>query len=117
MINIGLWYVTTAVHMWRFYFRYKDKDPASFTEPSRLNWEACDRAVKTFSKVETEILNIYYMTSFGNYEDMKVIKDYAKQHGINPGQAWDVIKRANYTVIVERGLMDKKETVNKTDDQ
>ena len=109
MINIALWYVPTAVHMWRFYFRYRECDPNTLTEPSRLAWEACDRAIHAFNDTEIEILRIYYMTSFGSYEDMRVIKEYAENHDINPGAAWDVIKRANYTVIVERGLMDKKE--------
>lgn len=117
MINIGLWYANTAVHLWRFYFRYKTKDPAGFTEPNRLHLEACGRAIKHFTDQEIEILNGYFMTDMGDYEDFKAVKKYAEEHGINPGTAWDVIKRANYAVIVERGLMDKKETVNKPNNQ
>ena len=48
------------------------------------------------------------MTGFGNYEDMKCVDDYARQNGLKRAEIWDIIKRANYAVIVERGLMDRK---------
>lgn len=50
------------------------------------------------------------MTGYGKYEDMQAVKDFAEQNGMKQAYAWDVIKRANYEVIVERGLMDRKET-------
>lgn len=108
-----LWYVTTAVHLWRFYFRFRTADPNRFTEPSQLNWEACDRAIKSFTGPEIELLNKYYMTGYGKFEDMQAVDDYAEQTGINRTDIWNVIKRANYEVIVERGLMDRKEEQNR----
>lgn len=101
--------MTTSVHLWRFYFRYTDADPTKFTESSRLNWEASNRAVKRFTEQEIAILNKYYLTSYGNYEDLKVIKEFAEQNGIDPSKAWNIIKLANYEVAVERGLIDRKE--------
>ena len=108
-----LWYVTTAVHLWRFYFRFRTADPNRFTVPSRLNWEACDRAIKSFTNPEIDLLNRYYMTGYGKFEDMQAVDDYAEQTGINRTDIWNIIKRANYEVIVERGLMDRKEEQNK----
>jgi hypothetical protein len=49
------------------------------------------------------------MTGYGKYEDMQAVKDFAEQNGMKQADAWDVIKRANYEVIVERGLMDRKD--------
>ena len=101
--------MTTSVHLWRFYFRYTDADPNTFTESSRLNWEASSRAIKRFTEPEIAILNKYYLTSYGNYEDLKAIKEFAEQNGVDPSKAWDTIKLANYEVAVERGLIDRKE--------
>ena len=95
--------------MWRFYFRYRMKDPKRMTQSSRLNWEACARAVSTFTPLEIELLEKYYMTGYGNYDDMKAVNDFAAEHRIEQAEAWDVIKRANYEVVVERGLMDRRE--------
>lgn len=107
-----LWYVTTAVHLWRFYFRFKDKDRTQLSEPSRLNYEACDRAIKRFTDAEINLLQQYYMTSYGNYDDMKFVQDFTTMNGVRQKQVWEVIKRANYEVIVERGLMDRKEVID-----
>ena len=104
-----LWYVTTAVHMWRFYFRYINADPEKFTKPSQMNWEACDRAIKIFSDFDRELLRQYYTTSYGNYEDMKAISNFASMNDIERSKAWETIKLANYEVIVQRGLMDRRE--------
>jgi hypothetical protein len=101
--------VTTAVHLWRFYFRFTNPELGKLSESSRLNWEACDRAAKVFSEPEIDILRRYYMTGYGKYEDMQAIKEFAEANGIKQGDAWDVIKRANYEVVIERGLMDRKE--------
>ena len=106
---MALWYLSTAVHMWRFYFRYKQQDPDTMTVPNRENWKACDRAIKCFNDQEVELINKYFMTGYGNYEDLDCISGYISQKGLKPKQVWDVIKKANYTVIVERGLMDRKE--------
>jgi len=84
-------------------------DPSKFTESSRLNWEASNRAIKRFTEPEIAILNKYYLTSYGNYEDLKAIKEFAEQNGIDPSAAWETIKLANYEVAVERGLIDRKE--------
>ena len=104
-----LWYITTSIHLWRFYFRYANADPAELTESSRLNWQACDRAIKSFSESEVELLRRYYMTDYGKYEDMVEVFYFAKETGIKESEAWNIIKRANYEVIVERGLMERKE--------
>lgn len=104
--------MTATVHFWRFYFRYTNADPSRFTESSRLNWMACDRAVKRFSDVEISVLEKYYVTEYGGYEDLKVIKEFAEKNGIDPAWAWDMIKRANYEAAVERGLIDRKEVIN-----
>ena len=113
MITISrLWYVTTAVHMWRFYFRYTTAKPEQFSNSSRLNWEACKRAIQKFTDFEIELLRQYYMTSYGNYEDLKTIKEFAEANKVESGMAWDTIKRANYEVIVERGLMERREVKN-----
>jgi len=109
MIKIRLWYVTTAVHLWRFYFRFQNADVNNLTESSRLNWEACDRSVKKFAKTEIDLLKQYYVTGYGKYEDMQAVEEFSKQNGIKQSEAWETIKRANYEVIVERGLMDRKE--------
>lgn len=79
------------------------------TEPSRLNWEACDRAVKLFSERETDILRQYYLTDYGRFDDMRVIEQYAIRYGMTRSELWDLVKKANYNVIVERGLMDRRE--------
>ena len=79
------------------------------TQSSRLNWEACARAIVSFTSLEIELLEKYYMTGYGNYDDMKAVNEFAAEHRIEQSEAWDVIKRANYEVIVERGLMDRKE--------
>ena len=109
MKEIRLWYVTTAVHLWRFYFRFDKPELDKLSESSRLNWEACSRASKCFTGPEIDLLRQYYMTGYGKYEDMQAVKDYSESNGIKQADAWDVIKRANYEVIVERGLMDRKE--------
>ena len=110
MVQIRLWYVTTAVHLWRFYFRFDDPSAvASMTESSRLNWEACDRASKNFTEQGIELLRRYYMTGYGKYEDMQAVKEFAEANGMRQRDAWDTIKKANYEVIIERGLMDRKE--------
>ena len=104
-----LWYVPMAVHFWRFYFRYTNADPTAFSDSSRLNWESCSRAIKKFSQAQVDLLREYYMTSWGNYEDLKVIKEFAEQRGIETSVAWNTIKAANYEVIIERGLMERRE--------
>ena len=93
--------MNTAVHFWRFYFRYCDRKNLDLSESSRLNYDACARAIKRFSQTEREVLRMYYMTSWGNYEDMKAVDKYAIEHGMKEGAAWDLIKLANYTVAVE----------------
>lgn len=107
-----LWYVTTAVHLWRFYFKFKDKDRTNLSDPSRLNYEACDRAIRIFTDAEVSILNQYYSTSYGNYDDLKFVNDFSSMNDVRKKQIWDLIKRANYEVIVERGLMDRKEVID-----
>ena len=100
--------MTTAVHLWRFYFRFAPSDVCRLSEPSRMNWEACDRAICKFTPEQVELLKQYYLTGYGGYEDMQAVKDFAEQNGMKQSDAWDVVKRANYEVIVERGLMDRK---------
>ena len=104
-----LWYVNTAVHLWRFYFRFRNANPESMSDADRLNWQACDRAARKFTDRELECLRQYYLTGYGNYEDMRAVEKYVIEHGLNRSDAWDIVKRANYTVIIERGLMDPKE--------
>ena len=87
-------------------------DPNKFSKSSKLNWEASHRAVKRFNEHEIAILNKYYLTSYGNYEDLKAIKEFAEQNGIDPSAAWETIKLANYEVAVERGLIDRKEVTD-----
>ena len=101
--------MTTAVHLWRFYFRFAKPELDKLSESSRLNWEACDKALKGFTGSEKDLLKQYYLTGYGKYEDMQAVKDFSESIGIKQGDAWDVIKRANYEVIIERGLMDRKE--------
>lgn len=101
--------MTTAVHLWRFYFRYRTSDPGRLTEVSRLNWQACNRAIQRFDEKQIEVLEKYYLTNYGGYEDFKAIKEYAEQNGIDAGALWNTVKEANYEVIVERGLMDRRE--------
>ena len=101
--------MTTAVHLWRFYFRFTNPESDKLSESSRLNWEACKKAAEGFSEAEIDLLRQYYLTGYGNYEDMQAVKEYSEAHGIKLGDAWDTIKRANYEVIIERGLMDRKE--------
>ena len=95
--------------MWRFYFRFEKPDLTKMSEPNRLNWEACDRAARIFTEPEIELLRRYYMTGYGKYEDLQAISDFSEQNRIKHSEIWDIIKRANYEVIVERGLMDRKE--------
>ena len=104
-----LWYVTTAVHLWRFYFRFTDADPNGMSESSRLNWEACNRAIRKFNNKQVDLLKHYYMTGYGKYEDMIAVENYAGEHGIRQSEVWNIIKQANYEVIVERGLMERKD--------
>lgn len=99
----------TAVHMWRFYFRYANRDPDKMTEPNKNNWNACDRAIKKFTDTERDVINKYYMTGYGKYEDMTLVAAYSYQTGISKSDIWELIKKANYEVIVERGLMDRRE--------
>lgn len=101
-----LWYVNTAVHLWRFYFRYRTADPEKMGSADRENWYACDRAIKQFTDNEINCLRQYFLTGYGNYDDMRAIEDYVVRNGISRSDAWDMIKKANYTVIVERGLME-----------
>ena len=98
--------------MWRFYFRFTDPDLNKMTDPNRLTWEACDRAARIFTDQEIELLRRYYMTGYGKYEDMQAVEDFSYSNDVRKGQIWDTIKRANYEVIVERGLMDRKEVEN-----
>ena len=101
--------MTTAVHLWRFYFRYRTTNPDKLTEVSRLNWQACDRAIRKFDDQQKQVLEKYYLTNYGGYEDFKAIKEYAEQNVLDAGALWDTVKEANYEVIVERGLMDRRE--------
>lgn len=107
----GVWYANTAVHLWRFYFRYRDRNVDRMMDADRENWRACDRAIRIFTDREQEFLKLYYMTGFGNYEDLKAVTTVAEQHGISKSDVWDLIKKANYNVIVERGLMNRREKV------
>ena len=87
-------------------------DPNKFSKSSKLNWEASNRAIKRFNEQDIAILNKYYLTSYGNYEDLKAIREFAEQNGIDPSKAWETIKLANYEVAVERGLIDRKEVTD-----
>ena len=106
---MSLWYETTAVHFWHFYLRYSNADPERFSTSSRLNWLACDRAIKQFSDDEKEMLRHYYSTNYGNYEDQTAIHYLAYQNAIAQADIYRLIKKANYEVMVQRGLMDRKE--------
>ena len=103
--------MTTAVHLWRFYFRYRSSDTDKLTEVSRQNWQACDRAIRKFDDQQKQVLEKYYLTNYGGYEDFKAIKEYAEQNRLDAGSLWDTVKEANYEVIVERGLMDRREKI------
>ena len=105
----GIWYATTAIHLWRFYFCFRNADPEKMTPANRENWKACDRAIKSFSETETGYLQTYYTTGFGGYEDMKAVSDLAERTGLMKSSIWDVVKHANYLAIVERGLMDRRD--------
>ena len=98
----------TAVHMWRFYFRYANKDLDKMTEPNKCNWNACDRAIRKFNDQERDVLNQYYMTGYGKYQDMTLVAIYSYKTGMSESDIWKLIKKANYEVIVERGLMDRR---------
>ena len=100
-----LWYVNTAVHLWRFYFRYRTADTSRMSEADRLNWQACDRALQKFTEPEQKCLQQYYLTGYGNYEDMRAIEKFIIAYGMERNSAWDVVKLANYTVMVERGII------------
>lgn len=76
---------------------------------SREHWKACDMAIKRFTQAEQELLIKYYMTGYGDFSDLSLIQEYTEQNGMQPGDAWDIIKRANYEAAVERGLIDRTE--------
>lgn len=61
--------------------------------------------------MEISVLKKYYLTEYGGYEDLKAIKEFAQQNGVDPNKAWNMIKRANYEAAVERGLIDRKEVM------
>ena len=49
------------------------------------------------------------MTGYGKYEDMTLVAAYSYKTGMSKSDIWELIKKANYEVIVERGLMDRRE--------
>ena len=106
------WYYNTAVHMWRFYFRAMDANPDKMTEPNKLNWQACDRVFKITDPAHIDAMRMYYMTEIGKFNDMKAVKDYSSRNGMPEADIWDIINTANYSVIVERGLMDRRDKPN-----
>ena len=113
---MGVWYANTAVHLWRFYFRYRQRDPNRMGSANRQNWLACDRAIREFNEDETRILYDYFMSGFGDYEDMRAVRECAERYRMANTDVWDIIKRANYSVTVERGLMERREIDAKNTD-
>jgi hypothetical protein len=93
--------------MWRFFFsRPENVDPTIMTEPNRLQYEACRRAITRFSREEREIISMYFSSAWG--KDMRAVDDYSKSTGVAVNRIWDVVKAANRTACEERGLIDVK---------
>jgi len=106
VILIRQWIDVIGNHMWRFYFSRPDADPGTMTDPNRLQWEACSRAVTLFSREEYEILHMYFTSPWG--KDLHVVEDYAEQTGQTTIKIWSTIKAANRAAAEERGLVDRK---------
>lgn len=106
MRSIRQWIDVVGQHMWRFYFSRPDASPESMTEPNRLQWEACSRAVALFSKEEYDILRVYFTSPWG--KDLRVVEEYATQNGIPTVRIWATIKLANRAAAEERGLVDRR---------
>lgn len=104
------WYTEASAHMWRYFVRRIDQTEIECGEANRMQYEACRRAYEALDGAERELVREYYQNaSEGGF---CAINGYMQEHGIKIGYAANVIRRANWLVAVERGLIDRRDSRN-----
>jgi hypothetical protein len=88
-------------HAMRFYSR--NRKPSLFrTYADRLNWLACDRAIKPYSDRDKDILTSVY----GGYDTLPDnVYEVATRYHINQNIIWDMMKKFEKEVAQMRDLI------------
>ena len=93
-------YTQYVRHAMRFYSRYQDITDFR-SETDRANWEACHRAMQEYSPVSKNIF-LYVYGERDTLEDN--VYTASKQYGLPQDSVWDLVRRFEHSVAVERGL-------------
>ena len=93
-------YTQYVRHAMRFYSRYQNIKEFR-CETDRANWEACHRAMQEYSPVSKNIF-LYVYGERDTLEDNVYIA--SKQYELPQDSIWDLMRRFEHTVAVERGL-------------
>lgn len=87
-------------HAIRFYTRYSN--PGYFKNMvDRANWNACHKAIESYSDRDTRIL-VYVYGAYDTLGDN--VYEMANKYQIHQNIIWDMMKEFERKVAVERGL-------------
>ena len=112
MKNID-WWRSVSQHMWRTYFALRQNgcEPEKLQGAKRRIYDACHPLYTTkFEPDEQEILRMYFTSQWGR--DLHAVENYSRTRKIPSSSVWSVIRQANRAVMVEIGLLERKETAN-----
>lgn len=87
-------------HCMRFYSRHSD--PEFRTEVDKLNWKACESALKSFSDKDRELLLEVYRRQNPVVDNLVNI---AKAHGVDQNDMWKLITELERKVAKRRNLI------------
>lgn len=94
------YYSEYVTHCLRFYARHEN--PVFRTDVDKHNWEACDRAIKSFSPFEQQML-LFIFRERDTLEDN--IYQLARARCVSQKYIWELAGKLERQVANERGLL------------
>lgn len=94
------YYTDYASHCLRYYFRYKV--PNSNSKAQIDDWNACKRACSALKSSEMELVKEMYSSTDSAVDGLYIV---SRKHNIKPDVLWDLMRKIEKTVAIERGLL------------
>ena len=94
------YYSDYVQHCMRFYARHPN--PKFNSEAEKLNWNACDNALKRFEVSEKDILMSIYQSGDTLADN---VYNLSLQKNINQNNIWKLVSRLEKMIAKRRGLL------------
>lgn len=104
------YYSDYVEHMMRFYLAHPSIPDEGINDCDRANWDACHETMSNFSFHSSAELGSSYMRAVSSVLSQRepmhlVIPDIARFYQIPPKELWDCVKKFEYALAKERGLL------------